>query len=933
MSLALVNEPGDRTATNGDRVELSVTAQGSPPIDYQWYFNETNALAAGTSNTLVLEGVTVEQAGSYQVVVSNPYDTVTSAPAQLTVVVPATILSGPTNQLATNGDTVFLTVAAQGTAPLSYQWYFNETNLLDNATDSTLILSNVTPAQAGTYGVVVSNGYGTASSAGTLTVIVLPTIACVDRTVELGTAWEFDVPTVTGSNTTLTLLGTTTNQACGQTYTAARSWVVTDGAGYQANCSQTVQVVDTTPPVMSCAGDKSAVLGQAWNFDEPGARDSGVAEALVYDNWTNDMSSAFVSGNVEVGNQVTLAGTERFASRFGLGYWASNTVQSGFEGNVQARVRFYSNDGPVAGGVASPGTVLYDSGGINLTPTNNGSVVLVDFQSGGTVVPLTDALPDTFTWTVEFSGLTGNDTAGLNLFGPPVLGQVRGDYWTNSTQGWMLATNDVASSFAAQLTAVNSGATVTVLSTVTNSTCGDGFTAARAWQAVDACGNASTCTQIVTVVDQSAPVLSSQPQDTTVPTGQTATFTMQVKACPPLAYQWYFNETNVVPEGTDASLVLNNVSDAQAGSYQVVVTNAYGSVTSAPAQLTVVMSLAILNDPTNQVVNNGDTASFIVTAQGAPPLSYQWYFNQTTELPGATDAALTLPEVSLAQAGAYQVVVSNPFGSITSAPAQLTVILAAQILNGPTDQTATNGDNIAFAVTAQGTPPLTYQWFFNQSNSLPQGTDATLSLSNVSSNDVGSYEVVVSNPYGSVTSPPAALSVVFKASILTGPSSQTATNGDAVSFSVLADGTPPLAYQWYFNQTQQLSGATSSTLTIDPVGPSQAGSYVVVVSNPYASVTSAPAVLTVDASPSIVLGPTNQTVPAGATAVFAVTAEGTDPLAYQWFFNATNALAGETNSLLSLAAVTNENSGLYSVAVSNVFGSAVSQSATLRVLV
>src|SRR5262249_886488 len=136
------------------------------------------------------------------------------------VVMPALIVSGPTNQVATNGDIVSIVVEAQGTAPLSYKWFFNTTNLLVNATNSTLVLSNVAPAQAGLYGVVVQNGYGTASNAATLTVIVLPTIACgVNKTVELGTGWDFDVPAITGSNTTLTVVSTATNLNCGQTYT------------------------------------------------------------------------------------------------------------------------------------------------------------------------------------------------------------------------------------------------------------------------------------------------------------------------------------------------------------------------------------------------------------------------------------------------------------------------------------------------------------------------------------------------------------------------------------------------------------------------------------------------------------------------------------------------------------------------------------------
>ena len=934
VALSLLSSPADQVATNGDHVQLTVAAQGSPPLSYQWYFEGSNLLSGATSSVLKLSPVRVDQSGVYQAVVGNPYNSVTSAPAQLTVVMPPLIVGGPTNQVATNGDLVVLSVEAQGTAPLSYQWYFQWTNQLAGATSNTLSLGPVSPAQAGTYGVVVSNGYGQASNGAVLTVIVLPTISCVNRTVEMGSAWEFDVPAVTGSNTTLTIVGTTTNQGCGQTYSATRSWVVTDGAGYQASCSQTVQVVDTTAPVIACAGDKSVVLGSAWGFDEPVAQDAGMSGVVVYDNWTNNLGQPFGPGSVEVGNQITLAGTQRYASRFGFGYWGSNTVQSGFEGQVEARVRFYRNDGAVvSGGNAAPGTVLYDSGAIGLAVTNNGSVVIENFQSGATVVPLVGALPDAFTWTVQLSGLSGNDTAGLNLFGPPVTGDVRNDYWANSTGGWSLQTNNAGSDFGAQLTAVSQGVTLTVLSTITNASCGNGFNAARAWQAVDACGNASVCTQIVAVVDQSTPRILSQSQDLSVPSGQTATLNITVSACPPLTYQWFFEETNVVADGTSSALELNNVTDSQAGSYQVVVGNPYGSVTSAPIELTVVLPLTITANPSDETVNPGDAAGFIASAQGAPPLTYQWYFNQTIPVTGGTTSTLALNNVTLQQAGDYQMVASNPYGSVTSAPARLTVVASPQILSGPADQTATNGDTAFLTVNAQGTPPLTYQWFFNETNSLAPGTGATLTLNNVTPDQAGNYDVVVGNSYGNSTSSPARLTVVVKAAITVGPASQTATNGGTVAFSVLAQGTTPLAYQWYFNQTQSLAGATSSTLSLSPVTASQAGSYLVVVSNPYASVTSAPAQLAVNVPATILSGPTNQVVQSGTNVIFVVNAQGSDPLVYQWYFNATNQLTGATNAILSLPGVTNQNSGDYSASVSNAFGFGVSQPANLRVLV
>src|SRR5262249_51952436 len=151
-------------------------------------------------------------------------------------------------------------------------------------------------------------------------------------------------------------------------------WLVSDTNGYQVNCSQTVEVLNTNPPLLSCASDKTVLNGSPWNFDVPTAKDTLAVEALVYDNWTNDLGQQLDPGKVEVGNQVTLGGTERYLSRFSLGYWGTNAQQDSFVGAVTAQVRFYQNDGPtLSGGRATPGTVIYDSGPLAIAATNHGS--------------------------------------------------------------------------------------------------------------------------------------------------------------------------------------------------------------------------------------------------------------------------------------------------------------------------------------------------------------------------------------------------------------------------------------------------------------------------------------------------------------------------------------------------------------------------------
>ncbi len=125
-----------------------------------------------------------------------------------------------------------------------------------------------------------------------------PAITCAtNKTVEIGTAWTFDMPTATdgcGTNA-ITILSTTTNVSghCGNTFDATRTWVATDECGNTNTCSQTVTTVDTTSPAITCATNKSVECGSAWTFDAPSATDAG---------GTNTISIVSTTTNAGCGN-------------------------------------------------------------------------------------------------------------------------------------------------------------------------------------------------------------------------------------------------------------------------------------------------------------------------------------------------------------------------------------------------------------------------------------------------------------------------------------------------------------------------------------------------------------------------------------------------------------------------------------------------------
>jgi len=258
---------------------------------------------------------------------------------------------------------------------------------------------------------------------------------------------------------------------------------------------------------------------------------------------------------------------------------------------------------------------------------------------------------------------------------------------------------------------------------------------------------------------------------------------------------------------------------------------------------------SITEDVQDQQVYVNQTASFSVLASGTLPLNYQWYYNTNSILTNATSSSITITNAQLTDAGGYSVIVSNPYGVVTSAVAQLSVTVpdAPSIITQPQDQTVSVGDSATFTVEAGGSEPLSYQWYYNTNTLVDGATDSTLTLTNVQPGEAGVYSVVVSNLAGTITSSNATLNVntnpvapVFS----TEPASQVVLAGSTATLMASADGTAPVSYQWYDNGVP-VSGATSSTLILANVQTSADGSYYVTASNSVGVATSDAAQLTV----------------------------------------------------------------------------------------
>jgi hypothetical protein len=208
-----------------------------------------------------------------------------------------------------------------------------------------------------------------------------------------------------------------------------------------------------------CHAKNDGLTGNSFTFNAllvASALSIGLALPLrattIYDNSSNDLLTRFNPGTNEVGDEILLAGTERYLTNFSFEFWGANTASpTSFAGAVEAQVRFYENNGPNFNGYATPGTMFWSSGWFSVpSPTDRSTFVFTegaDFPVGGLFLPSTD-----MTWSVQFEGMGATDSVGVDIYSPPTVGQDYPDYWENDG-GWQLLTNSVPMDFAARMDA------------------------------------------------------------------------------------------------------------------------------------------------------------------------------------------------------------------------------------------------------------------------------------------------------------------------------------------------------------------------------------------------------------------------------------------------------------------------------------------------
>ena len=678
--------------------------------------------AGSPSRTLF--GISTNNAGDYSVVISGPYGSVTSAVATLTVVFPPSILVQPQNQWVLNGTNATLNVTATGTPPLYYSWFFNGTNLLLSSTNTSFTVTNINFSNDGQYMVVVTNAYASVTSqVATLTAGFAPSVATqpISRTNPPGTTASFNVAAYgtgpfsyqwqfNGTNlpnniiTTVAGNGSATYTGDGGAAASASlrspSGVVFDAPGnlYIADTSNNrIRKVDLNGVITTVVGNGSGIYagdgGAATNASLNQPYDMAFDAAnnfYIVDSYNQRVRRVDTNGMI-----TTVAGN-------------GNATSAG------------------DGGQATNASFYYPYG---LTSDSTGNLYVADSLAHRIRKIDTNGIIT----TVAGNGLTAGNGAGA------FSGD--GGAATNSSLNYpygifldMVGNLYIADCYNGRIRKVDTNGVITTV--VGGGPGGDGGPATNAslntpqGVALDASGNifvADPGGSFVRMVDTNGIIRTVAGNGKYGYSGDGGVATNATLYEPSRVavdnsgnvYVADFVENRVRKIWLYAgypTLTLGHAGVFQAGSYSVVITSPFGCVTSDVVTLTVAAPPVITVQPATQIAVAGKNAMLSVAVAGSGPFGYLWFLDGTNLIHSDTNNTLIFPNVITNNAGKYSVVVTNNYGSVTSQVAALTVALPPSLTSQPASQTNLPGTTVTFNVTASGTGPFTYQWQFNSTN-------------------------------------------------------------------------------------------------------------------------------------------------------------------------------------------------------------------------
>ena len=930
----ITSQSGSTSVCKGSSANFSVTASGTSPLSYQWYFNN-NKISGATTANYTISSTNSGSAGNYYCIVSNSCGNATTSTYNLIINDKPVINAQTVNTTICAGQTMVMSVTASGSGTLTYQWYKNS-SVISGATNSSYTITSAGSGDSTSYYCAVTNSCGTTNSNVLfLTVNQPPKITAqtgvnsvcsgssagytvtATGSATLTYQWYKNTTAISGQTTSSYNTGATTSASAGNYYC-----IVTNGCNKATSTAYTL-TINEKPGITAQTGNTTICAGQTMVFSVT-ASGSGT---LTYQWYKN---AVILTGATNSSYVITSVGSTDSASYYCI---VTNSCGTTTSNSIFLTVKQSPKITAQSGG-----TSVCSGNAANYTVTATGSATLsyqwykdntaISGQTGSAYAISSTNSSSAGTYYCAVTNTCGTSSSSaysLTIKEKPTITAQTGSTSLCAGQNMTFSvtaggTSPVTYQWYKSTTAV-SGATN---STYTINSVSSADSASYYCIATNSCGSATSSTAFLTVLQP--PKVKSQSGVTSVCSGSAANFSVTASGSSTLTYQWYKNNT-AIPSTNSPNYAISSATTASAGNYHCVVSNSCGNASSTAYSLAVLEKPVITAQTGNTTVCAGQSITISVTATGSATLSYQWYKNATV-LSGATGSTYTISTAGSSDSASYYCVVTNSCGTATSSNIFITVKQSPKITSQSGSTSVCSGSGASFSVTTTGSASITYQWYKN-STVIGTATSASYTISGTTSASSGTYYCIATNSCGNATSTSYTLSVSEKPVITSQTGNTTVCAGQSASLSVTSGGTTPLSYQWYKNSSA-VSGATSSMYIISAASKNDSASYYCVVSNSCGTATSSSLFLTVNQSPKVVSQSGTSASCIGEAANFSVTATGTATINYQWYLN-NSIISGATNNTYAISSVTNTSGGNYYCVVSNSCGSYASTGMTLTV--
>jgi alpha-tubulin suppressor-like RCC1 family protein len=759
----VVLQPKGQEVSEGANVSFNVIVGGETAPTYQWYHNDV-AIEGATNPSLVLNSVKYEQNGRYMVVVTDGATSVTSQKAVLVINAAPVITLQPFDTTEVVGSSITLRAYATGTPAPSYQWRKNGVSLGEASSTNSLVLNNISSSDAGDYDVIISNTWGAVTSRTAR--VTVPALQLIPDS------------KIAGAAKTLYSIKVHSNSSWDATSSAA--WISISPGRVEPNAYLEITLAPNEGTssrfgevvvggVVHKIEQKSPLAGglDLWAMGSNSSgqftdgTDHGQNYPLQIASGVTTVAAGFQYGLRLMDGGVLWGAGDTQGDQFGT-RTNSNIEPLNLASNVRAiaaggrHILYIKSDGSLWGrGSTSCGQLGYISDEPAHEPVQIATdVIAVCSRSYTTFFIKKDAT----LW-----GCGSNESSQLGAgaeryVGTPIL--LASDVLSVATglnhvlfiktDGSLWGAGGNSYGQLGDGTTENRGTPIKISENIASVSAGashslfitkEGRLFSMGYNGYGQLGDGSTLTR-------KTPVFVADGVSASAAGNVHSAF---IKLDGSL-WSMGWNDSGQLGDSTKENQpvpkkVANNVVFVSAA-YEHTMFLARGSAEA----------LRISVQPKATSVSVGGTATLSVVAVGAEGATYQWYRNGLA-IPGATASTFTIQKSLIEDAASYMVIITKGGDVLKSNAVVLTVLCPPELFSQPMGVTRLAGDQAVLAFGVYGVPSPSIVWR-KDGKIIPGATYRILEINNLSITNAGSYDAVISNSSGSITTDPVSIAVV-----------------------------------------------------------------------------------------------------------------------------------------------------------------------------